>query len=114
MDAHVKDKILGRPRAKEWQNWAPPDLSLDEVRRKFGVSVSDEELVLRVIAGDAAVNAMLAAGAHKEYLSVTQPLVRIIGELGKRKDCRQVFIEKKGFRLRLEKSKSADQASYRL
>jgi oxaloacetate decarboxylase alpha subunit len=114
MDAHVKDKILGRPRAKEWQNWAPPDLSLDEVRRKFGVSVSDEELVLRVIAGDAAVNAMLAAGAPKEYLSVTQPLVRLIGELGKRKDCRQVFIEKKGFRLRLEKSKSADQVSYRL
>lgn len=31
MDANVKDKILNRQRAKEWQNWAPPDLSLQEV-----------------------------------------------------------------------------------
>jgi oxaloacetate decarboxylase alpha subunit len=105
MDATVKDKILSRQRAREWQNWSPPDLSLDEVRRKFGApGVSDEELVLRVIAGEASVKAMLAAGAPKEYLSVTQPLVRLIGELSRRKDCCQVFIEKKGFRLRLEEA----------
>ncbi len=104
MDANVKDKILSRPRAKEWRNWTAPDLSLKEVRKKFAAAVSDEELVLRVIAGDPAVDAMLAAGAPKEYLSVTQPLVRLIGELAKRKDCRQMFIEKKGFTLRLEKS----------
>ena len=106
MDADVKDKILSRPRAKEWQNWAPPDLSLQEVRKKFGgAGVSDEELVLRVIAGEAAVATMLAAGAPKEYMSVTQPLVRLIGELSKRKDCNQVFIEKKGLTLRLEKKR---------
>jgi oxaloacetate decarboxylase alpha subunit len=104
MDANVKDKILGRARAKDWQKWSPPDLTLQEVRKKFGAAVSDEELVLRVIAGDPAVDAMLAAGAPKEYLSVTQPLVRLIGEIAKRKDCNQVFIEKKGFTLRLEKS----------
>ena len=103
MDANVKDKILSRARAKDWQNWSPPELSLQEVRKKFPAGVSDEELVLRVIAGDPAVDAMLAAGAPKEYLSVTQPLVRLIGELAKRKDYRQVLIEKKGFTLRLEK-----------
>jgi oxaloacetate decarboxylase alpha subunit len=103
MDADVKDKILSRQRAREWQNWSLPDLSLDEVRGKFGApGVSDEELVLRVIAGEASVNAMLAAGAPKEYLSVAQPLVRLVGELSRRKDCHQVFIEKKGFKLRLE------------
>jgi oxaloacetate decarboxylase alpha subunit len=110
MDADVKDKILSRSRAKEWANWSPPDLSLAEVRKKFGAGVSDEELVLRVIAGDAAVDAMLAAGAPREYLSATQPLVRLIGELSKRKDCRQVFIEKKGFSLRLEKSSVREDA----
>ena len=68
MDANVRDKILNRPRAKDWENWSPPDLSLQEVRQKFGgAGVSDEELVLRVIAGEAAVKAMLAAGAPKEY-----------------------------------------------
>jgi oxaloacetate decarboxylase alpha subunit len=104
MDSNVKDKILSRPRAKDWENWSAPDLSLQEVRKKYAAGVSDEELVLRVIAGDSAVDAMLAAGAPKEYLSATQPLVRLIGELAKRKDCSQVFIEKRGLTLRLERS----------
>ena len=105
MDTDVKDKILARPRAKEWAGWTPPDLSLKEVRQKFGPGVSDEELVLRVITGEAAVKAMLAAGAPREYLSVTQPLVRLIGELSKRRDCNQVVIQKSGLTLRLEKRK---------
>ncbi len=105
MDANVKDKILNRPRAKEWESWTPPELSLQEVRSKFGgPGVSDEELVLRVIAGESAVKAMLAAGAPREYLSTSRPLVRLIGELAKRGDCRQVFIQKNGLTLRLEKN----------
>jgi oxaloacetate decarboxylase alpha subunit len=104
MDPSVKDKILSRPRAKDWADWAPPDLSLQEVRRKIGgTHVSDEELVLRVIAGNSAVDAMLAAGAPKEYLSVSRPLVQLVGELVKRKDCNHVFVKKTGFTLRLDK-----------
>jgi oxaloacetate decarboxylase alpha subunit len=107
MDANVKDKILSRPRAKEWGSWTPPDLSLKEVRQKFGgPGVSDEELVLRVIAGEAAVKSILAAGAPKEYLSACQPLVRLIAELSKRKDCRQVYIQKDGLMLQLIKQKT--------
>jgi oxaloacetate decarboxylase alpha subunit len=106
MDANVKDKILNRPRAKEWASWTPPDLSLKKVRQKFGgPGVSDEELVLRVITGEAAVKTMLAAGAPKEYLSAHQPLVRLIAELSKRKDCRQVYIQKDGFTLHLAKQR---------
>src|SRR5439155_11523204 len=76
MAADVKDKILKRPRAKEWRGWTPADLSLRQVRKKFsGPGVSDEELILRVIAGEAAVKAMLAAGAPKEYVSAAQPLI---------------------------------------
>ncbi|MGE5216002.1 MAG: hypothetical protein ACM3SP_03240 [Chloroflexota bacterium] len=109
MDASVKGKILSRPRAEDWRRWSPPDLTLGEVRQKFGgPGVSDEELVLRVIAGEAAVKTMLAAGAPREYLSVRRPLVRLIGELAKRKDCRQVYIQKNGFTLRLEKTAGAE------
>jgi oxaloacetate decarboxylase (Na+ extruding) subunit alpha len=105
MDPTVKDKILSRARAKDWANWSVPDLSLAEVRRKVGgKNVGDEELILRVIAGAPAVDAMLAAGAPKDYSGATQPLVRLIGELVKRKDCSRVFIETKGLTLRLEKS----------
>jgi oxaloacetate decarboxylase alpha subunit len=104
MDADVKDKILNRARAKDWQNWSPPDPSLQEVRRRFGgAGVSDEELVLRVVAGEAAVKAMLAAGAPKEYLSAHRPLVRLIGELARRADCNQVFIKREGLVVRLER-----------
>jgi oxaloacetate decarboxylase alpha subunit len=104
MDAEVRDKILARSRAKEWERWLPPDLTLEEVRQRFGgPGVSDEELVLRVIAGEAAVKAMLAAGAPREYLNARQPLVRLIGAIGARRDCRGVYIRKDGLSLRMER-----------
>lgn len=108
MDANVKDKILNRPRANDWRHWSPTDLSLKEVRQKFGgPGVSDEELILRVITGEAAVKTMLAAGAPKEYVSAAQPLVKLVGELAKRKDCNQVYIKKGDLTLRLEKRHSS-------
>jgi oxaloacetate decarboxylase alpha subunit len=104
MDPNIKDKILNRPRANDWRNWSPPDLSLKEIRAKFaGPGVSDEELILRVIAGEAAVKTMLAAGAPKEYVSADLPLIKLIGELTKRKDVSQVYIRKGDLTLRLEK-----------
>lgn len=107
MDPNVKDKILNRPRAKEWQGWSPPEPSLQEVRRKFGgPSVSDEELVLRVFAGEDSVRAMLAAGPPREYLNAKQPLVRLIEELSKQKEYHQIYIRKPGFSLALERKNS--------
>jgi oxaloacetate decarboxylase alpha subunit len=106
MDANVKDKILSRSRAKDWQGWEPPEPSLDEVRRKFGgPSLSDEELLLRVYAGEDAVKGMNAAGASREHLNGTQPLIRLIEELSKKKDCNQVFISRPGLSLTLGKRK---------
>ena len=104
MDPNVKDKILSRSRAKDWQGWEPPEPSLDEVRRKFGgPSLSDEELLLRVYAGEDAVKGMNAAGASREHLNGTQPLIRLIEELSKKKDCNQVFISRPGLSLILGK-----------
>ncbi|MBI2360396.1 MAG: biotin carboxyl carrier protein [Deltaproteobacteria bacterium] len=104
MDSNVKDKILSRPRAKDWEQWTPPDPSLQEVRRKFGgPGVSDEELVLRVIAGVDSVKAMLAAGSPKEYLNAKQPLVTLIGELSKRNNYHKIYIQKGDLSLRLER-----------
>jgi oxaloacetate decarboxylase alpha subunit len=114
MDANVKDTILSRPRAKEWAGWTPPDLTLEEVRRKFGgTGVSDEELVLRVIAGGSAVQAMLAAGAPKEYVSAGAPLIQLLGELIKRSDYRRIRIQKNNLTLCLENSAGWDGASKR-
>jgi oxaloacetate decarboxylase alpha subunit len=100
MDADIKDKILSHPRAREWANWSPPDLSLEEVRKKYAApGVSDEELVLRVIAGPAAVEEMLAAGAPREYAACTQPLVSLIDELSRHQRVAQIYIRKGDFAL---------------
>ncbi len=104
MDPDVKDRILSRGRAREWKNWQPPQLSLKEVRSRFGgPSISDEELLLRVYAGEEAVKALFAVGPPREYLSANQPLVRLIAELSRRKDCSRISIRKPGFSLALEK-----------
>jgi oxaloacetate decarboxylase alpha subunit len=103
MDPQVKDKILGRPRAREWTRWSQPDPSLHEVRQKFGANVSDEELILRFFAGDDSVDALWNGGKPREYLDGTRPLVSLIEQISKRKDSNQIYIRRPGFSLRMEK-----------
>jgi len=52
-DSNVKDIILSSPKAKKLINWTPPELSLAEIRKKFGgPDVSDDELILRYLGGN--------------------------------------------------------------
>ncbi len=112
MDPGVKDRILSRPRARVWQGWEPPQPSLKEIRSRFGgSSVSDEELLLRVYAGEEAVKALHAAASPGEYLSAQQPLVHLIEELARRKDCRRISVSKTGMSLTLAKRTSSKQQS---
>ena len=79
IEPNVKDKVLSRHRARDWQGWTAPDLNLREVRQKFGgPSVSDEDLLLRVYAGTDAVNALMTAGAPKPQLDGKQSLLQLI------------------------------------
>lgn len=104
IDPDVRDKILSRSRARELAHWEPPQNSLKEWRQKLGgPGVSDDELLLRYFAGEEDVAAMRAAGPSKEYVSVRHPLVALIGELTKRKDCRRIYIQKGGLSLHLER-----------
>lgn len=105
MDPDVKEKILGRARARELAKWEPPEPSIEEVRRKIGgAGVSDDELLLRWLLRKEEIEAMRAAGPPKEYLSATHPLVTLIEELTKRKECAQIHFQKPGFSLTLEKT----------
>ena len=102
MDPEVKDRILGRPRAREWESWTWPEPSLDEVRRKFGgPGVSDEELVIRVVAGPDSVREMLAAGAPREFLNAGRPLSDLMKQLADVRELRQVHIQRGGLSLKL-------------
>ena len=108
MDPDVKDKILGRRRARDWQNWSAPDLSLREVRQKYGATISDEELLLRVYAGPDAVDALLNNGAAKPPPDPKQSLLRLIEQLSKKKDCNHVYIRRNGLSLALGKTNPSD------
>ena len=61
MDAEVKDKILSLPKANKLANWAPPDISLTDIRKAIGGELSDEQLLLRLLNPDAEVKAKLRA-----------------------------------------------------
>ncbi len=103
MDPQVKDKILSRPRAKEWTKWEQPDPSLHEVRQKFGANISDEELIVRFYAGDDYVNALPDGGKPREYLDANRPLVELIERLAKNQESHPVYIKRAGFTIRMEK-----------
>ncbi len=101
LDPDVKDRILSRPRAKDWARWQPPELSLRELRQKFGATIADEELLLRVYAGADAVDALANAGGPRPRLDGRQSLLQLIELICKQRDCRQVYIRKNGFSLAL-------------
>jgi oxaloacetate decarboxylase (Na+ extruding) subunit alpha len=107
MEREARGKILNRSRTHDWERWQPPDFSLQEVRKKFGgASVSDEDLLLRVYAGTDAVEKLTTAGAPAKYLNGKQPLVRLVEELAKKKDCRQVFVSRPGLSLTFGKPRA--------
>jgi oxaloacetate decarboxylase alpha subunit len=95
MNPEVKAKILDRPRAKEWAERPPPEPTVQELRKKMNAeSVSDEEFLLRWNLNVEEIDTMRAAGAPKEYLTARQPLVKLLDALSKRKDYRQIVIQK--------------------
>jgi oxaloacetate decarboxylase (Na+ extruding) subunit alpha len=103
MDPDVRDKILSRPRTKEWTQWEQHEPTLHEVRQRLGVHLSDEELILRFFAGDDYVNALPDGGKPREYLNGDLPLVKLIEQLSKRQGANQIYIKRPGFSVRMEK-----------
>ena len=104
MAANVKDKILDRPRAKEWAKWTPDEPSPDEIRRNIGAEgTSDEELLLRWIIGKEDIDFMRANKRPLEYLNSEQPLVNLLQELSKRTKNRQIHVQTANFSVTMER-----------
>ena len=104
MDPNVKDKILDRPRARELAAWEPEELSLEEMRSKFGgAGVSDEELMLRWLLNTEEIAAMRAAPAITEYKLAGHPLVSLVAALAQRSDINHIEVEKSGVSVILDR-----------
>jgi oxaloacetate decarboxylase alpha subunit len=81
VDPDVADRILSTPRAKELARSRP--LSLDGARERFGASISDEELLLRMTMPAEQVDAMLASPGPPASAARPgrNPLVTLLAEI---------------------------------
>jgi oxaloacetate decarboxylase alpha subunit len=103
MDPQVKDKILNRPRAKEWIQWEQPEPTLHDVRQKYGAHLSDEELILHYFAGPDYVRALPDGGKPRQYLDANQSLVKLLEQISKKRESSSVFIQRPGLTVRMER-----------
>ena len=106
MDQDVRAKILDHPRAKELAEKGMPqsqsDLPLEEVRKKVGEDLTDEELLLKLWAGEQAVEIARRAPPPQPYLTSRQPLIQLIDELAKiERNIHYISIRKENFLLKL-------------
>src|SRR5262249_53878626 len=88
MDQNLRDKWLALPRAKELAALGKrqiEDISLEECRRMIGTpGISDEDLMMRAIMGGSKeIEAMVAAGPPRRYLTSDMPLVKLLNEVKK-------------------------------
>jgi oxaloacetate decarboxylase alpha subunit len=63
VDADVADKVLSRPQAAKLRDLRP--ITLDGARERFGATISEEELLLRLTMPAEQVDAMVAARAEQ-------------------------------------------------
>jgi oxaloacetate decarboxylase alpha subunit len=99
IDPDVQDRILDRPRARELRVEPPPPTP-QELRKTFGPSISDEELLLRAHMPAEQVDAMLAAGPAPRHFNPTMtPVLTLLRELGSRSTVQDLVVAKPGLRL---------------
>src|SRR5258706_5684793 len=108
IEANLKDRLLSSQRAKELANFHVPAVSVTEFRAKFGASMSDDDKLLNFFAGAESLQTMKAAGAPKDYVAATTPLIALIEQLTQRKHSSQVSINKNGVSLRLERRRGVN------
>jgi oxaloacetate decarboxylase alpha subunit len=99
VDPQVQDRILDRPRARELA--AEPDPPTPtELRRRFGRTISDEELLLRAHMPAEQVDAMLAAGPPPDHHNPDlTPVLGLLGALGERRNVHELAVAKPNLRL---------------
>jgi oxaloacetate decarboxylase (Na+ extruding) subunit alpha len=101
--AHVMERIESLSRTRELR--AEPEMaSLEELRRRFGPHLSDEEFLLRATMPTGQVDAMVAAGpARRHYNPMLSPVLDLLRKLAARDDLDYVAIDKAGVRVELRR-----------
>lgn len=92
MDKDVRDRILGRRRAQELVDWVAPSPTLAELRARFGAGVSDDELILRAIVGDDAMEVVRAAEKNGVGLSSGDSLLTLVKKMAESPGTRSITV----------------------
>jgi hypothetical protein len=65
--------------------------------------VSDEDVLLRFFSSKEDVERMRAAGPPRAYTNLRNPVLNLVENLSKASDRHSVFIQNRGFSLRMER-----------
>jgi oxaloacetate decarboxylase alpha subunit len=103
IDPQVMERIESMPRTRELR--AEPHMApVEELRRRLGTRLSDEEFLLRATMPAPQVDAMVAAGpAARHYDPTLKPVVSLVRQLTERSDLAHIAVEKPGFKLELRR-----------
>ena len=97
----MKDRILDRPRARELAAVDIDQPSLAEVRRHYGESLSDEELILRVYVDDEAPTIARNAPIPTEESLSGSSIVELVRDLTAIRDRASVTVSTGNMRIAL-------------
>lgn len=101
MDVEVLDRILGRSRAKQLASRPSDEPSYRDLRARFGLHISDEELLLRAVMPAAQVDSIQMERPTLTTNSTLASVKTLLSELSKRRDVTFFSVTKGRFRLHL-------------
>jgi len=102
IDPNVLDRIMSNPRAKDFENWQPPQPTLAELRKRFGPGISDDELLLRLLVPESDINAMRATPPRRRDFTATTKEMTFIRRLIETATGAYLRIESPSFSLTLQ------------
>ncbi|GAB3347622.1 carboxyltransferase [Amycolatopsis echigonensis] len=109
LDPDVQDRIHASDRAKKLADWVRPQPTIEEIRRKFPLGISDEELLLRYLTSDEEVDAMKKAGPirtdpRRSANTIVQELTELIAE---ESSVTSLHVTRPGMEIRLGRRKDS-------
>ena len=110
MDQNVRDRILSSPRASQLaaEDIATEEPTLDELRKRYDASLSNDELTTRILAGMGMADLSfkrprLEAGTYAGYRELHSPLLRLVGKFAASAALQGVHVRGDGLELAMTK-----------
>jgi oxaloacetate decarboxylase alpha subunit len=109
VDPDVLEKMFGSPRGKEFLNWQPPQPTLEELHRKFGGRLSDDQLLLQLMLPEESTGnilALMASPLKTEYPvpGLEQKEMALVRELTRWANLAYVQVQKGNTSITVQKS----------